>query len=310
MSNYIFDSHCHIQNSSIVENDRDTLRYEMEMPKEYAQAVAKKIQTLPLNSIGMMGTTIEDSRRMGEIVDILREEKEEKDQQKKENKELAVKVYYGFGIHPWFCENTLKNHENWKQQLENLIIQYPKATIGECGLDKVARNRATKKPFSMPIQTEFFEFQFHLAAKYRRPIIIHSVKTVGKLFEFIRRELKSSIDNIPPKIMFHSYGGSPDITRSLLNLSSIRDRFYFGFSYFVNSRIQHNPENLSLIPRNRILIETDFHEMDDVPEAIKQIHHLLKSYSSWSSSLGISDDDGGHDGNDDGNDDLYRLTKK
>jgi len=289
MSNYIFDSHCHIQNSSIVESDRDTLRYEMDMPKEYAQNVAKKIQKLPLNSVGMMGTTIEDSRRMGEIVDILKEEEE---QQKKESRELPVKVYYGFGIHPWFCENTLKNHEDWRQQLENLVIQYPKATIGECGLDKVARNRATKKPFSMPIQTEFFEFQFHLAAKYQRPIIIHSVKTVGKLFEFIRKELKTSIDNIPPKIMFHSYCGSPDITRSLLNLSKIRDRFYFGFSYFVNSRIQHNLDNLSLIPQNRILIETDFHEMDDVPEAIEQIHQLLNSYTPWSSSI----------------DDLYRLT--
>ncbi|ORX43229.1 Metallo-dependent hydrolase [Piromyces finnis] len=289
MNNYIFDSHCHIQNSSITEDDRDISRYEMEMSREYSFAIAKKIQTLPLNSVGMMSTTIEDSRRMCEIITIL---KEEEDQMKKENKELPVKAYYGFGIHPWFCENTLKNHEDWQQQLEKLVIQYPKATIGECGLDKVARNYATKKPFSMPVQTEFFEFQFRLAAKYQRPIIIHSVKTVGKLFEFIRKELKSSIANIPPKIMFHSYCGSVDITRSLLNLTQIRDRFYFGFSFFVNSRIQHNLDILTLIPKNRILIETDLHEMDDVPEAIEKIYQHLKSYSSWSSII----------------DDFYQLT--
>lgn len=277
MQNFIFDSHCHIQNSSIDDSERDTIRNELCLPKDYTIAVANKIKTLPLNSVGMMGTSIEDSIRIGNIIELL--------------DNSSVKAYYGFGIHPWFCENAAKTYKDWKEQLENLIKKYPRATIGECGLDKVARNRETKKPFSMPIQTEFFEFQFYLAAKYKRPIVIHSVKTVGKIFEFIRKQLSISIDNIPPKIMFHSYCGSPDITKSLLNLTPIRERLYFGLSYFVNSRINHNDENLKLIPKDRILIETDFHEIDDIPEFIEKIHDLLRSYSSLKSI-----------------DDLYKLT--
>jgi len=280
MNNYIFDSHCHIQNSSIDDSDRDTIRNELSMPKEYSVAVANKIKHMPLNSVGMMGTSITDSLRMAEIVEELPKESSS-----------SVNVYYGFGVHPWFCENTEKSYPDWKEQLENLLIKYPKATIGECGLDKVARNRATRKPFSMPKQVEFFEYQFQLAAKYRRPIVIHSVKTVGKIFEYIRKQLDISLDNIPPKIMFHSYCGSPDITKSLLNLTPIRERLYFGFSYFVNSRIQHNEANLKLIPQNRIMWETDFHEIDDIPEYISKLHDMFRSYSGLKSV-----------------EDLYKLT--
>ena len=278
MQNYIFDSHCHIQNSSIDDTDRDTIRNELFLPNDYTIAIVNKIKSLPLNSIGMMGTSIEDSIRMANMIDLL-------------DDDSSIKVYYGFGIHPWFCENTVKTHPDWKEQLENLLIKYPKATIGECGLDKVARNRTTKKIFSMPIQTDIFEFQFQLAAKYKRPIVIHSVKTVGKIFEYIKKQLSISIDNIPPKIMFHSYCGSPDITKSLLNLSPIRERLYFGLSYFVNSRIKSNEENLKLIPKDRIMIETDFHEIDDVPEFIGKIHDLLRSFDCLKSV-----------------DDLYKLT--
>jgi len=267
MNNYIFDSHCHIQNSSIDDSDRNTIRNEICMPKEYTLAVVNKIKTLPVKSVGMMGTSIYDSLRMADIIEVLQKDYS------------PVTVYYGFGIHPWLCENTEKSHPDWKEQLENLLIKHPKACIGECGLDKVARNRATKKPFSMPKQMEFFEFQFYLAAKYKRSIVIHSVKTVGKLFEFIKKQLTISIDHIPPKIMFHSYCGSPDITKSLLNLSSIRSRLYFGFSYAVNSRIQHNEENFKLIPQDRILIETDFHEIDDIPEYLEKLYDMLRGYT-------------------------------
>jgi len=269
MQNYIFDSHCHIQNSPVDSTDKDFFPNELSLPNDYTVAVANKIKTLSLNSVGIMGTTMEDSIRLANMIDLL--------------KDSPVKVYYGFGVHPWFCENTEKKYSDWKEQLENLVKKYPKATIGECGLDKVAKNRATNKLFSMPIQTDFFEFQFHLAAKYKRPLVIHSVKSVGKIFEFIRKQLKISIDNIPPKIMFHSYCGSPDITKALLNISQIRERLYFGLSYFVNSRIKHNEENLNLIPKDRIMIETDFQEINDVPEAIERIHDLLRSFECLSS---------------------------
>jgi len=283
MSNYIFDSHCHIQNSSVDtgetgDKDIDTTRYELTMPKEYVVAVAKKIMQMPLNSVGMMGTTIDDSQRMAEIIEEIKKASTSSSSSSPSSPSSPLNVYYGFGVHPWFCESTEQRYPDWKERLEHLVQKYPKATIGECGLDKVARNRATRKLFSMPKQVEFFEYQFELAAKYRRPIIIHSVKTVGKLFEYIRKQLSLSLDRIPPKIMFHSYCGSPDITKSLLNLTVIRDRFYFGFSYFVNSRIQHNEANLRLIPSNRIMWETDFHEIDDVPEYMGKLHELFRSY--------------------------------
>ncbi|ORX65113.1 Metallo-dependent hydrolase [Anaeromyces robustus] len=268
MENYIFDSHCHIQNSSL-DVKEDTIRNELSLPDKYTIDVMNKIKTLPIGGVGMMGTTIIDSIRIGNIIDQLNES--------------PIHVNYGVGIHPWFCENTKKNHPDWKEQLENLLKKYPEASIGECGLDKVARNRATGKNFSMPIQMEFFEYQFHLAAKYKRPIVIHSVKTVGKIFEFIKKQLNESIDNIPPKIMFHSYCGTPDITKSLLNLTSIRERFYFGFSYFVNSRITRNEDNIKLISKDRILLETDYHEIDDVPEFIQKIYEMLSSYSCLAS---------------------------
>lgn len=332
-NNYLFDAHCHIQNSATTEDEKKVCsitRNDKILPEDYTQRLVKRLENLSVNGVAMMGTTIYDSQRISKINSILIHSQINENNEKKNNENENEKkcYFYGVGIHPWYCESTLAKEFDWKMELETLVKENPKVCLGECGLDKVAKSPITKKLYSMNTQNDFFDYQFHLAVKYQRPIIIHAVRTTGKLFERLKtlsqalsstatskrkqkkakekaknnkqeeKEKNDSYNNnvnmddenekksekkvcpediLPLRIMFHSYSGSPEMTKSLLQLpKEVSERFYFGFSYFVNSRIVDTTrENIKLIPRDKIMLETDHQEMDSVVEYLDEINRLL-----------------------------------
>ncbi|KAJ1985009.1 Cut9-interacting protein scn1 [Dimargaris verticillata] len=187
---------------------------------------------------------------------------------------------------------------SWYQRLAQLLDSHPHAIVGEIGLDKSARNRDTGSVYPFAAQTAVFRVQWELAIAKQRPVSIHCVKAGSYLLQFIQtlakdwqrvkklhRARPSSSSTaaalrahantlLPPKIMLHSYSGSPDILRQLFQLPvDIASRLYASFSEAVNRRSPQLPERIHAVPLDRLLIETDENSLDDIDQPMEAILH-------------------------------------
>ncbi|TPX60486.1 hypothetical protein SpCBS45565_g07500 [Spizellomyces sp. 'palustris'] len=217
------------------------------------------------------------------------------------------KVIPAFGIHPWFAHRTdgppkLEETAAWRNLREHLVA-HPHALVGEIGIDGAARDRNTNIKYPMPHQVAIFRAQLALAAELRRPVSIHTVQCHGKLLE-IMRELaltmppKSSEalspessggsgcyrvhDPLPPKMMHHSFSGSPDIVRALLRLpKGVGRRFYFSFSVGINGRSLKTVERIRAVPDDRILIESDLHDAAAIDSGMLGACKLVADAKGW-----------------------------
>eukprot|EP01060_Flectonema_neradi_P033724 TRINITY_DN5738_c0_g2_i1.p1 TRINITY_DN5738_c0_g2~~TRINITY_DN5738_c0_g2_i1.p1 ORF type:complete len:255 (+),score=28.83 TRINITY_DN5738_c0_g2_i1:71-835(+) len=171
-------------------------------------------------------------------------------------------VRVGYGIHPWWAGDRTPT---WKEALEKLIASSPTAVVGEIGLDKI------KGP-PMDEQVSIFKEQLALAATYSRPVSVHCVRAYGALEAVIC----SKKDPLPKTVILHSWNGSPDTTKMLLKKSRVI--LYFGFSPMVVKGTKF-PALLSVVPTDRILVESDSHDpltsMDDVEKVISVLSDLL-----------------------------------
>lgn len=77
---------------------------------------------------------------------------------------------YSIGIHPWYTENLQKSKEILTQYASHPNV----IAIGECGFD-------SKSPLSLPDQESLFACHIELSEKLRKPLIIHSVKTINEV---------------------------------------------------------------------------------------------------------------------------------
>ncbi len=81
-----------------------------------------------------------------------------------------------FGIHPWHIQE-----QSWQThlaQVERFLQAFPRAGIGETGLDKCRRGIA---PFTL--QKEVLHAHLQLAQQYERPITLHCCRAWGSLAE-------------------------------------------------------------------------------------------------------------------------------
>ena len=147
-----------------------------------------------------------------------------------------------FGIHPWHAHTA---SPGWQDGLATLLEKYPKASIGECGLDQWVSTP------SLEIQRPIFTGQLRLGREMSRPVTIHCLKAWGALFDAFQ-------ETPPPRrFLMHSFGGSIEIARRLIPLGA-----YFSFSgYFLHSRKSAVLEVFRQLPRDRILLETDSPDM-------------------------------------------------
>lgn len=77
-----------------------------------------------------------------------------------------------------------------------------------------------------------FERQLDLAARLGRPVSVHCVRAPGPMLEIFRGRKP---EELPPRIMMHSYGGSDGMVASLVKLPrKVGQRFYFSFSFAIN----------------------------------------------------------------------------
>ena len=168
----------------------------------------------------------------------------------------SEKIIPAFGLHPWYVRDA---SSSWPELLEGLLIEYPKAIIGEIGLDGIKDDQ--KEP-----QASAFKTQIDLAKKYNRPMLIHAVKSQDWLEDFW--------NFLPPeKFVFHSYRGKKELLQKIIS--------HGGYISFSPSILKGDKDDIiSLVPSNRILVETDApyqgkpEDLEKVIEKITRIKNI------------------------------------
>ena len=147
-----------------------------------------------------------------------------------------------FGLHPWYAH---RRTEGWLKRLEAFLDRFPHASIGECGLDGWVAEP------SLEIQREVFLPQLAIARERKLPVTIHALKAWEPLFGAFEAE------SPPERFLMHSFGGSPELVKRLAPMGA-----WFSFSgYFLQPRKAKVLEAFKVVPRNRLLVETDAPDM-------------------------------------------------
>nr|QIM10615.1 hypothetical protein PlAlph_5070 [uncultured Alphaproteobacteria bacterium] len=162
----------------------------------FATDIVKKAQKSGLKKMVCAGTSSRDWEQVSQLSE--------------RNPELIIPA---FGLHPW---HVTKEQSDWEEKLHVFLTAYPKALIGETGLDGL-------KP-DMEMQKKYFEQHIRMANEFHRPLIIHAVKA----FAFFDSLWKA----LPEKFMFHSFNARTEQLQDILrrggyvsfNASILRNR--------------------------------------------------------------------------------------
>jgi len=228
-----------------------------------------------------------------------------------------------FGVHPWFCHlHALEEHDDsqgsaaifesllqgkdpehvrvaaealvargqspipvheWEPELRRLLRRFPKAIVGEFGLDRAAvfldvgvRNVLP----SFEHQMSLTQMHLRLAAELRRPVSMHCVRSYGHMQQMFRA-LKP--ENCPPKVMLHSFGGSSDMIAGFTKIPKIGNRFYFSFSHVINKKgsSQKLVDCIRKVPDDRLLIESDVGSSQQIDQGLLDICQVVANIKDW-----------------------------
>lgn len=148
-----------------------------------------------------------------------------------------------FGLHPWYVK---KRSLEWMHRLSGWLRQFPKAPVGEIGLDRWIENP------DIPVQVECFRSQMALAVELDRPATIHCLRAWGLLEEELRQQ------PLPGRgFLLHSYGGPVEMIPGFVKKGA-----YFSLSpYFGHPRKAAQLETFKSVPLDRLLAETDAPDM-------------------------------------------------
>jgi len=144
--------------------------------------------------------------------------------------DIPAQGAFSIGIHPWDSADVTADHITLLCELakdERIVA------IGECGLDAL-------RGAPMQRQEEIFLQLAALSENVGKPMIIHAVRTHGRIAE-LRRRLKPS-----QQWIIHGFRGKPQLARQLLDAGcdiSLGERF--------------NPDVPPIVPQSRLFAETD-----------------------------------------------------
>ena len=174
-----------------------------------------------------------------------------------ENINLAKKYKKHFkaaiGIHPSHTNeakiNDIKNLSNLIKNNLDVVI-----AIGETGLNLIGN-------FNLSVQKNFFIEHLKLALKHNLPLIIHTRQANQETYELLNN-FKSEYNSLP-KLIFHSWTGTPDWTKKIL---SLHNEVFFSFSGIVTFKnAQEIFDSMKIVPLNKIFYETDCPWLAPVP---------------------------------------------
>ncbi|QEY16411.1 TatD family deoxyribonuclease [Cellvibrio sp. KY-GH-1] len=161
--------------------------------------------------------------------------------------------YFSLGIHPcWIYQVDVSQLAlaKYTEQIENLLAsmppteQYRFVAIGECGLDKT---------IELPLvqQQEIFAWHIQLANHWRKPLMVHSLKTHNELIALCKKN-KPRYGGV-----VHAFSGSYDTAMQLIDMG-----FYLGAGGTITyERAQKTRATFSRVPCEAIVLETDGPDM-------------------------------------------------
>lgn len=158
------------------------------------------------------------------------------------------KVYCAVGVHP---HDATTLDDDAMQTLKELAKDENVVAIGEIGLDYYYDLSPRE------VQKEAFKKQIVLAYELGLPLILH----VRDAYEDTRQILVEMKDYLTNGVLLHCYSGSAEMVK-------VFDKFdcYYAFGGAITFKnAKHNLEALAVVPKDRLLLETDCPYMTPVP---------------------------------------------
>ena len=163
--------------------------------------------------------------------------------------EQMLDLYYQYpnycfpmlGLHP---EDIEEDYRQVLADMEKLLEDpdHPYIAVGEVGLDYYWDKTKVKE------QEETFRIQIEWAIKYHLPLSIHARNAHRQLVTAL-----SEYRNEPLSGVFHCFGGTKEEAQELLQFPN----FMLGIGGVVTYKNSKLPETLSVVPLERIVLETD-----------------------------------------------------
>ena len=167
--------------------------------------------------------------------------------------------YTAIGVHPE-CIDGLQ--DDYIKQLEKLAENEKVVAIGEIGLDYYWTKETREK------QLEIFENQLILAKKLNLPVIIHSREAT--------QDCMALLNKYKPKGVVHCFSGSAETAKEILKIGMCIS--FTGVLTFPKSLKAQ--EALSVIPMDRLLLETDCPYMAPVPNRGKRCDSSMIAFTA------------------------------
>ena len=156
-------------------------------------------------------------------------------------------IFGTFGIHPHETKNNdvSKDEIIKKINLNNKIIG-----VGETGLDFYYNNS------DKDLQIKSFQKHIDAAKDLNIPLIIHSRNAEDETYNILKKNHSNKL-----KILMHCFTGSTEFATKLIPLNA-----FFSASGIITFKNSLNlQETFKMIPKNRLLIETDSPYLSPVP---------------------------------------------
>ncbi len=150
---------------------------------------------------------------------------------------LYLPALFSIGLHPWHVAGS-----TWKDQIarvESAVNHDNVIAIGETGLDKTV---------SIPydIQCLAFETQLEIAESFRKPVVIHCVRSYSEML-FYRKKSNLSIPWI-----FHWFNSGEQMAMELIGKNC-----YLSFGHLLFNMQSKVFQLFKNLPADRIFLETD-----------------------------------------------------
>lgn len=151
-----------------------------------------------------------------------------------------------FGIHPWFLDPAA-----WRRDmrlLEEFLTRFPKAGVGETGLDKCRRGIP-----GMKMQKDALRRHLDMAARMNRPVALHCCRAWGSLAEMLREYPRL-------KAILHGWTGA---------LNPASDLPSEDWLLSIGPREMERADIFTSVPLHRLALESDEH-----PEVLPDLYRI------------------------------------
>lgn len=148
---------------------------------------------------------------------------------------------YSIMLHPWYINDSLL--KEFYEAVKICSSDSRFVAIGECGLD-------TNCETSIATQEKCFEEALLTARKYKKPVILHIVKSWDKLIQITNKVFGSKgavcANSEGCRMIIHGFRKNAELAKQFVDLG-----------YYISLGKKYNPEIPSTIEEDKIYHETD-----------------------------------------------------